>query len=127
MNDEARERQRERLERKRLAYQGIVYDDMSVLLSRWAMIKLLVRALFSPRPAYQLMFTQGLEMPRPTPAAKIVLADLKRFCQFNRGGLVLSPVSRTSDPYATAYRDGMRDMYLRMLMMAGLDGGDTED
>lgn len=126
MNDEARERQRERLERKRLAYQGIVYDDMSVLLSRWALIKLLVRALFSPRPAYQLMFNNGLD-PKPSPAARIVLADLKRFSQFSRGGLVISPVTRTSDPYATAYRDGMRDMYLRMLMMAGLDGGDTED
>lgn len=115
----------ERFERKRRAYQSTIYTDMGVLLSRWQMIRLLLRALVSPAPAYQLMFRGG--QPRPHPAAQIVLADLRRFSRFARGGLVTSPVSRMTDPYATAYREGMRDMYIRILMMTGLDGGDAED
>lgn len=115
----------ERIERKRRAYQSTLYTDMGVLLSRWQLIRLLLRALVSPRPAYQLTFKGG--QPRPHPAAQIVLADLKRFSRFTRGGLVVSPVSRMADPYATAYREGMRDMYIRILMMTGLDGGEIED
>lgn len=114
-----------RLERKRQAYQSTIYTDMGVLLSRWALIKLCLRALVSPRPAYQLTFKGG--QSRPHPAAQVVLADLKRFSRFTRGGLVTSPVSRMTDPYATAYREGMRDMYIRILMMTGLDGGEIED
>lgn len=115
----------QRIERKRRAYQSTLYTDMGVLLSRWAMVRLLLRALISPRPAYQLTFKGG--QPRPHPAALIVLADLKRFSHFTRGGLVTSPISRMTDPYATAYREGMRDVYIRILMMTGLDGGDIEE
>lgn len=115
----------ERIERKRRAYQSTMYTDMGVLLSRWAMVRLLLRALISPRPAYQLTFKGG--QPRPHPAAQIVLADLRRFSRFTRGGLVRSAVSQMTDPYATAYREGMRDMYIRILQMTGLDGGDPEE
>jgi|GEM_PF-1024955 hypothetical protein len=115
----------ERLERKRQAYRATMFTDMGVLLSRWQLIRLCLRALVSPRPAYQLTFKGAHKVPHP--AAQIVLADLKRFSRFTRGGLVISPVTRTADPYATAYREGMRDMYIRILMMTGLDGGDIED
>lgn len=76
------------------------------------------------RRAYQAVF---LVDGRPGPMAAVVLADLKRFCRFNRGGLVVSPVSRMTDPYATAYQNGLRDAYTRVLMMCGLDGGEIEE
>jgi hypothetical protein len=38
---------------------------------------------------------------KPLPFAAEVLADLKRYCGINKGGLVVSPVGRTVDPYAT--------------------------
>jgi hypothetical protein len=51
---------------------------------------------------------------KPLPEAERVLADLKRFCGINRGGIVVSPVTRNVDPYASIYRAGMRDVYLRI-------------
>ena len=53
--------------------------------------------------------------------AVIVLADLRRFCGINKGGIVVSPISRTVDPHATMYRAGQRDVYLRIAAMIGLD------
>lgn len=50
-----------------------------------------------------------------------VMADLKRFCGVNKGGIVISPISRTVDPYATAYRAGQRDTYLRISKFLNLD------
>lgn len=50
-----------------------------------------------------------------------VLADLKRFCGINRGGIVVSPITRTVDPYASAYRAGLRDAYLRIAAFLDLD------
>jgi|JI10StandDraft_1071094.scaffolds.fasta_scaffold00943_28 hypothetical protein len=61
------------------------------------------------------------------PNAETVLADLKRFCGINRGGIVVSPVTRTVDPYATAYRAGMRDVYLRVAKFLDLQETDIED
>lgn len=61
------------------------------------------------------------------PYAQTVLADLKRYCGINRGGLVISPVSRLTDPYATAYRAGQRDVYLRIAKMLGLDETDIPE
>jgi hypothetical protein len=58
---------------------------------------------------------------------KRVLADLKRFCGINRGGIVISPVSRTVDPYATIYQSGMRDVYLRISKMLDIDETDINE
>lgn len=55
----------------------------------------------------------------------LVLADLKRFCRINRGGIVVSPVSKTVDPYATIYSSGLRDAYLRIIGFINL--GEDED
>lgn len=76
------------------------------------------------RYAYQSLF---LVDGKPGPVASVVLKDLKKFCKFTAGGLVISPVSRMSDPYATAYQCGLRDAYTRILLMCGLDGGDIGD
>lgn len=61
---------------------------------------------------------------KPHPNAAILLRDLKRFCGINKGGIVVSPITRTVDPYATVYRAGMRDVYLRIAAMINLDETD---
>lgn len=48
-----------------------------------------------------------------------VLADLRKFAHVDIGGLVVSPVSKTTDPYATMYRAGLRDMYERIAAFVG--------
>lgn len=76
------------------------------------------------RLAYRLTFkdSQG----RILPAAQTVLDDLKRVSGINKGGIVISPVSRAVDPYATAYRAGQRDMYLRITGFLNLDEADHD-
>lgn len=64
---------------------------------------------------------------KPHPEALRVLADLKRFCGINRGGIVVSPVSRMVDSHATAYRAGQRDTYLRIAKFLGLDESDITE
>jgi hypothetical protein len=76
------------------------------------------------RAAYQHTF---LVDGKPGPLAATVLADLKRYCGADREGLVVSPVTRTADPVATAYRAGRRDVYLRICKFLSLDGLDIED
>lgn len=53
------------------------------------------------------------------PNALTVLGDLEKFSGMHKGGIVVSPVSRVTDPYATAYRAGMRDVVLRIKKFLG--------
>lgn len=71
------------------------------------------------RLAYQGTFLGPNGKPHP-PAAE-VLGDLKRFCGINKGGLVVSPIGRVVDPYATIYRAAQRDVYLRIIEFLELD------
>jgi len=116
---------REAFARKRAAYNDTLTTDMAVIVSKWKLIRLCLHALVSPRPAYRLLFKGGRGDLHP--AAHIVLKDLEHVSRFTRGALVISPVTRMTDSHATAYRDGMRDLYIRIRMMADLDGGITED
>jgi hypothetical protein len=50
-----------------------------------------------------------------------VLADLRRFCGINKGGMVVSPKSGMVDSHATMYRAGQRDVYLRIVAFLNLD------
>lgn len=59
------------------------------------------------------------------PEAVIVMRDLKRYCGINRGGIVVSPISRMVDSHATAYRAGQRDVYLRIAKFLSLDEDDN--
>jgi len=61
------------------------------------------------------------ELSDPHPEAQRVLADLRRFCGITKGGLVVSPVSKTVDPFATIYRAALRDVYLRIAGFLALD------
>lgn len=67
------------------------------------------------------------EQGHPHPEAAIMLRDLKRFCGINKGGIVVSPVTRIVDSHATVYRAGMRDVYLRIAQMINLDETDLGD
>jgi hypothetical protein len=49
------------------------------------------------------------------------MADLRKFCQVDSGGLALNPISRQADPLVTAYRAGMRDVYARIEKYLNLD------
>jgi hypothetical protein len=69
--------------------------------------------------AYHRTFCGDQENPHED--GKIVLADLKRFCGINRGGIVISPVSRVVDSHATVYQAALRDAYLRIIMFLELD------
>lgn len=75
------------------------------------------------RAAYQQLF---LVDGKPGPNASVVLDDLKRFCGMREPGLVVSPVTKTTDPYATVYRAALRDVYNRIVLMTGLDGASEE-
>lgn len=59
--------------------------------------------------------------------ARRVIADLKRFCHIDSGGMVISPISRTVDPYASMYRAGLRDVYLRIIKMIHLEETEVHD
>lgn len=77
------------------------------------------------RLAYQQLFfgdRSGL-----LPDAEIVLKDLRRFCGINKGGIVKSRITGVVDPYATAYRAGQRDVFLRIAGYLGLDEAQLEE
>jgi hypothetical protein len=59
---------------------------------------------------------------RLLPMAEEVLQDLRRVSGIDRGGLVISHASQMTDPYATAYRAGQRDLYLRIVKFLELEG-----
>ena len=46
--------------------------------------------------------------------AQIVLADLAKFCRANASTAVVSPISRSVDPIATAMAEGRREVWLRI-------------
>jgi hypothetical protein len=93
--------------------------------TRWQLFKFAMRALFTPRDSYLLTFV-GHD-GQPNPVAAEVLADLRRFCGLHKGGLVVSPVTRQTDPYATTYRAGQRDVFLRIAGYIGLDVAQLEE
>lgn len=83
------------------------------------------RRLERKRVAYSKTFMGA--NGKPHMHAQTVLNDLRRVAGIDKGGIVVSPISRMVDPHATAYRAGQRDMYLRVVKMLGLDGAVTED
>jgi hypothetical protein len=44
-----------------------------------------------------------------------VLADLAKFCRANASTAVVSPISRSVDPIATAMAEGRREVFLRII------------
>lgn len=48
---------------------------------------------------------------------KRIMADLKEFCRGERSTTMVSPVSRTVDPIASAHAEGRREVYDRIKQM----------
>ncbi len=81
------------------------------------------KAAMARAVAYRRTFFGDTQAPHIN--GEKVLADLRRFAHIDDGGIVVSPVQRMTDPYATCYRAGLRDMYLRIVGHLGLDEATT--
>ncbi len=76
------------------------------------MIEKLLARIQKRKYAYRRMFLG--ENGQLNSDGQIVLADLKKFCRATSSTVVVSPVSRTVDPIATAMAEGRREVYLRI-------------
>jgi hypothetical protein len=81
------------------------------------MNKLLAR-LLKRRYAYRRLFLgeDGLSAD-----GQIVLTDLARFCRATQSTAVVSPISRSVDPIATAMAEGRREVWLRIMAHLHVD------
>jgi hypothetical protein len=52
---------------------------------------------------------------------QVVLADLAKFCRATSSTAVVSPVSRSVDPIATAMAEGRREVWLRLMAHLHID------
>ena len=82
-------------------------------------------SLARKKVAYQRCFN-GANNKAPHLDGQMVLADLRKVARIDSGGLVKGDDGHT-DPYASLYRAGLRDMYLRIALMLGLDEATTFD
>lgn len=111
--------------RKQRDYAATFKGEISFPISGLGLAKLCLRALVSRKAMYQVTFKGGQN--RPHVAGQAVLDDLRRLAGMDHGGLVNSPVSRSVDPYATCYRAGLRDAYLRIVKFLGLTEADLKE
>lgn len=70
------------------------------------------RFIFRRRQAYRSLFRPA--NGELSIAAQIVLADLKNFCRATQSTTIVSPLSRTVDPIASAQAEGRREVWLRI-------------
>jgi hypothetical protein len=77
------------------------------------------------RRAYWSTFLDDKDQLHPN--AERFMASFRRFCRVDRGGLVISPVQRMTDPYASAYQNGLRDAYLHIETMLSLKFEEEND
>jgi hypothetical protein len=76
------------------------------------MEKLLAR-IRKRKYAYRRMFLG--ENGQKSADGQAVLADLAKFCKANQSTAVVSPISRTVDPIASALAEGRREVWLRIM------------
>lgn len=77
------------------------------------------------RLAYQRTFLDS--SGRLLPDAEEVLQDLRRVSGIDGGGLVISQANQMTDPYATVYRAGQIDLFLRIVKFLELDGFESKE
>lgn len=85
------------------------------------MIEKLRKLIFSRRLAYRQTFMPG---GQATPAADIVLADLRRFCRASSSAAQLSPQSGMVDPIATGIAIGRQEVWHRIASNLHLSDAD---
>lgn len=71
------------------------------------------------RQAYKNTFLDG--KGKLSPEAKLILADLKRFCCATRPTIRVSPQSGMIDPIAMGVAEGRREVWNRMMANLHLD------
>jgi hypothetical protein len=69
--------------------------------------------------AYQRTFFGDTDAPHIDGEA--VLADLRKQACLGDQGVVINKATGMVDPHATCYRAGLRDMYLRLVGLLGID------
>lgn len=75
--------------------------------------------LFRRRMSYKAIFlTDRGEL---SPAGRIVMADLTKFCRGLTSTTVVSPTSGMVDPHASGLAEGRREVWLRIMKELGLD------
>ena len=72
------------------------------------------RVVLRRRGAYRALFKPGGAV---SPAAALVLADLRKFCRATVSTTIVSPVTRTVDPIASAQAEGRREVFNRIAGM----------
>lgn len=78
--------------------------------------------LLRRRMSYRaLFFGEGLGRGELSPAGRIVIADLARFCRAYTSTTVVSEKSGVVDPIASAVAEGRREVFLRLLKELSLD------
>lgn len=71
----------------------------------------LLDRLLNRRRSYRRLFLA--DDGEPNEAARVVLADLKKYCRADRPSFTVARDGR-SDPYATAFAEGRRDVWNRI-------------
>lgn len=59
-----------------------------------------------------------------TPAALLVMSDLRKFCRATVSTTMVSPVTRQVDPLASAQAEGRREVFLRIAGMINVSDED---
>lgn len=85
------------------------------------MLNKLKRIIFRRRQAYRALFQPGGQL---SPAAEIVLADLRRFCRASVSTTVVSMVTQQVDPIASAQAEGRREVFLRIIQTLNISDAD---
>lgn len=78
-----------------------------------------VSKIFRRRMSYKALFLT--EKGELSPAGKIVLADLTKFCRGMTSTTVVSPTSGMVDSHASGLAEGRREVWLRIMKELGLD------
>ena len=69
--------------------------------------------------AYQRTFCGDRDVPHLD--AEIVLEDLKKFCGMKRPGIAIARGTGAVDPYASIYQAALRDVYIHITGLLGID------
>lgn len=83
---------------------------------------MIANRLMRRRMAYSHVFKS--DKGELTPAAKLVLLDLARFGRVLTSTSVVSPVTKSIDPIASALAEGRREMALKIFKELNVDIGD---
>lgn len=107
---------------KRLAEKtraDLIAKAKAMLQSARNMASAVKNKLFRRRQSYRHVFMS--ESGQMSPAGRIVLADLTKFCRGLTSTTVVSQVSGMVDPYASGLAEGRREVWLRIMKELGLD------